>query len=72
MVFQVKMPENGGKNIFREKQITTRYRKCFQVMKCLRKSNDCVFGLIQQTIEVQCMYLAFKEVEIRSKKIQQS
>ena len=30
------------------------------VQKCFGKRNNCDFGLIQQTSNVQCMYLVFK------------
>ena len=38
------------------------------MLKCSRKGNNCVFGLCQQTRKIQCMYLAFQNLEISSKK----
>ena len=38
------------------------------MLKYLRKGNNCVLGASQQTNKVQCMYLALKDLKIRSKK----
>ena len=49
-----------------EKQETT-YRWCFQIVKGLRKGNNCMFGLSQQRSKVQCMSLAFENLKIGTK-----
>ena len=71
MHFQVKMPENGRKNIFREKETTNKVPLMFLDVKCLRKGKNCGFGVCQQTSKVQCIYLAFRNLKISSKKGQQ-
>ena len=38
------------------------------MLKRLRKGNNVIIGLCQQTGKVQCMYLAFKNPKIISKK----
>ena len=42
------------------------------MLKCfLKTGNNRAFGLSQETTKVQCMYFAFKNLEIRTKKGQQ-
>ena len=66
------MLQNSRKNIFRVKQTTNKVPLIFLDVKVLlRKRNNYIFGLSQQTIKVQCMYLAFQNVEICWKKGQQ-
>ena len=70
MHFQVKMRENGRKNIFREKQTTNKVPLMVLDVE-VRKGNNCVFGVCQRTIKVQCTYLAFQNHKIRCKKSEQ-
>ena len=48
----------------------TRYGWRFYKLKWLRKDKNNVSGLSQQTRKVQCMYLAFKNLNITFKKYQ--
>ena len=50
----------------------TRYGWRFYKLKWLRKDKNNVSGLSQQTRNVQCMYLAFKNLKITFKKYQKS
>ena len=68
--FQVKMTENGKKNIFREKQ-TKKIPLMLSTLKCFQKGSNYVFGSYQKTTQVQFMYLAFTNAKIGSKKDQQ-
>ena len=47
----------------------TRYHTSFSMLKFLKKRNNIIIGLFQQTTEVQCIYLALKTLEISSKKV---
>ena len=47
----------------------TRYYTSFSMLKFLKKRNNIIIGLFQQTTEVQCIYLALKTLEISSKKV---
>ena len=60
----------NGTNLETRKQ-QTRYRLCFLMLKCLRKCSNCVFALCQKTSKVRCMYLAFKNLQLSTKKGQQ-
>ena len=48
-----------------------KYHRYFEMQKFLRKGNNCIFRLYHQTIQVQCMNLAFKMLKISSEKSQQ-
>ena len=41
------------------------------MLNCLRKDSNCIFGLCQQTRNVDFLYLAFKNLKISNKKGQQ-
>ena len=72
MHFQPKMLKNGRKYMFRDKQTTNNVPLIFfDVIKFLRKRNNCIFGIFQKTSKLQCMHLAVKNLEISSKKDQQ-
>ena len=45
-----------------------RYCWCSSMLMSLRKAKYCVFGPFQQTSKVECMYLAFTNLQISSKK----
>ena len=36
------------------------------MLKKLRKGNNMIIGLVQQTMKKQCMYLPFKNLKVRS------
>ena len=69
--FQVKMTENGKKNIFRDKQTTKKIPLILSTLKCFPKGSNYVFGFYQKTTKVQFMYLAFTNAKIGPKKDQQ-
>ena len=71
MYFQVESPENGTKNIFRDKQTTKKVPLMFQMLNSFWKGKNCVFGLSQQASKVQCMYLAFQNLKTSSEKCQE-
>ena len=41
------------------------------MLMCLRKGNNCIIGLCQETSKVQRMYLAIKNMKISTRKSQQ-
>ena len=53
------------------KQQTKRHW-CFKIPKCLQKGNNSIFRLCEITSKVQCMYLAFENLIISTKKSEQS
>ena len=68
------MPQNSRNNILRDKQITNNLPlKILQ--KCLRKGKNRIIALCQKKKKkkknVECIYLAFQKLKIRSKKSQQ-
>ena len=65
MHFQVKLPHNGRKNIFRKKETTK--KEPLKLLKFLQKDKNCVFGLCQQTSKVQFIHVAFEHHIISSK-----
>ena len=70
MHFQVKMDETVQRTYIERSKQEIRY--CyFYTLKCIPKINHYVFGLCPQTVKVQYMYLAFKNVKISSTKGQQ-
>ena len=62
------MPENGRKNICRDKETTNHVLLMFLRLKCLRKGTNSIFELSQQRREVQC---TVKNLKISSKTGQQ-
>ena len=66
MHFEVKMPENDRKNIFRDKQTTNKVPLMFLDVRVL--TENYVFGCCQQTSKVQCMNFEFKGLKVSSKK----
>ena len=67
-IFKLKWQKTGERTYLETSKEQTRYRWCF---RCFRKGNNCVFGLCQQTSQVQCMYLPFTNVKISTKKDQE-
>ena len=67
--FQVKMLEDGGRNIFRDKETANKEPLIFQILNCLPKGNNCIFGLIEKRSKVWTLYLAFENLKISSKKV---
>ena len=68
MYFQVEMLKNARKDIFRAKQTTN---KVPLMSKWLLKGKNCIIKLCQEKNKVQCVYLAFENLKMRSKKGQQ-
>ena len=63
MLSQVTMPQNRTNKLFRDKQVTNKVQLMY-----LRKGHNCVFERSQEARKVQCMYLAFKDIQISGKK----
>ena len=66
------MPQNSRNNILRDKQITNNLPLKF-LQKCLRKGKNRIIALCpkKKKKNVECIYLAFQKLKIRSKKSQQ-
>ena len=64
MHFQLNMPDNGRKNIFKDRQTTKKVPVIFLDVKVS-------FLTLAKLRNVQCMYLAFKKLLKSSKKCQQ-
>ena len=62
------MPENGRKNICRDKQTTNKVPLMYLTLKCLRQGTNSIFQLFQQGREIQS---TFKNLQISSKIAQQ-
>ena len=55
MHFQVKMPENGRKKIFRDEQTTNKVQLIFLDVKVLTETEQfSIFGFYLETTKVEC------------------
>ena len=61
------MLENGRKNMLNEMQTANKVAQTFSKLKWLRKGNNFIIELFQQTKKLQCMYVALKNLNISSK-----
>ena len=62
------MPQNGRKNMFRDKQTTKKVALMFSDAKVLQKGNSCVFELCQQTRKLQCLTVEIAHLEAKKQK----
>ena len=70
-IFKLKWEKTVDRTYLETSKQQTRYRWCFYMWKCLGNGKNYISGLCQQTNKVQYMYLAFKNLQISSKKGQQ-
>ena len=56
-IFKLKCQKTVETTYWGTRKEQTRYFWCFQMLKSLRKGNNCVFAFCQQTRKVECMYL---------------
>ena len=68
MNFPVKMPENCKKNVFRDKKTKNKLPLMLLDVKVLTERQQLHYSTLPKTSKVQCMYLAFKNLKIESKK----
>ena len=69
-IFKLKCQKTVERTYLEIRKQQARYCRCFYMSKFLRKGKNCIIGFCQQTRNVQCMYLAFENLKISSKKSQ--